>query len=105
MIKWIFCICCFFPFGGWSQAMPDEAELDIIEKKIQVLKESLHQDQLKEMKEEVKGQKFMIADWKSYAQELEKIRKQEKEDEEIRLQIKKMEERKARLIQPQSQPK
>lgn len=64
-----------------------------LEEEIQVLKEQWHQINLKQLKEEVKGQGLMIADWENYARELEQIREQEKEDDQIEVQIKKLEAR------------
>ncbi len=98
MNKWMFWIYCFLPFYGWSEMTSSSTELNRIEKDIQVLKDRLHQEQLKEVKEEVKGQELMIADWNAYAQELELIHRQQEENKQIQIQIQKLEERKAYLI-------
>ncbi len=102
MNKWILCLCSLLPFCSWSAASSPSSELEMIEEELQVFKDRLYQHRLKEMKEEVEGQGLMIADWDAYAKELQLIRKQEEEDNQIKQQIKKLEERKAYLIKQQT---
>jgi hypothetical protein len=103
MIKWILCACCFHSLWAWAENPSPYNELSAIEQQIHVLKERWHQINLLEMKEEVKGQGLMIADWEAYSQELQLIRQQEHEDHQIELKIKKLEERKAELLKKQQQ--
>ncbi len=101
MNKWILCIFSLLPFNG--QATSTQSELKMVEEEMHVLKKHLHQNQLKEMNEEVEGQGLMIADWDAYARQLEFIRKQEEEDRKIQMQIQYLEQRKAELLKQQTQ--
>lgn len=101
MKKWILCVICILPLSTWAETAFEQSELVAIEHEILALKVRLHRDRLKELKEEVKGQGLMIADWEAYAHELELIREQKKEDNQLELQIKKLEERKAQLHKKQ----
>lgn len=92
----------FLTLGVEATVLPSHSELKIIEEELQALKKRLHQNQLKEMKEEVKGQELMIADWDAYAQELQLIRKQEEEDRYIQMQIQNLEQRKSLLLNQQT---
>ncbi len=91
-------IVCLSPFGAWSEIAPVQTELATIEKKIEVLKERLHQDRLTEMDEEVKGQGYMIGNWNAYGKELELIQKQEAVDKQIEVELKQLEQRRAELL-------
>jgi chromosome segregation ATPase len=99
--KRMLCACCLLPFIGWSaETASTQEELMAIEKEIQTLEERWHQINLKEMKEDVEGQGLMIADWEGYRRQLELIRQQEKEDDQIERRIKELEKRKAQLLNP-----
>jgi hypothetical protein len=103
MNKWIFYLLSLLPFYAIAEASPYQSEVQTIDQEIQSLKSRLHKNQAAEMKKEVEGQGLMIADWNAYAKDIEQIRKLEDQDELIRKQINKLEERKAYLIQQQSQ--
>jgi hypothetical protein len=98
MNKWmILCMLSLLFLDGQATLSP-QSELKMVEEEIRALKKRLHQDQLREMKEEVGGQGLMIADWDAYAQELQLVRKQEEEDNHIQMQIQNLELRKAQLL-------
>lgn len=102
--KGMLCACCLLPLVSWSaETTSTQDELMAIERELQTLEERWHQINLKEMKEDVEGQGLMIADWEGYRRQLELIRQQEKEDDQIEARIKELEKRKAQLLhQPQS---
>lgn len=99
MKKWILYVYFILPFFSWSEMPSSQNELQMIEKEIPSLKDRLHQNRLKIMKEEVEGQNDMIADWNAYAKKLEFIRKQEEENQQLQQQINKLEERRKSLIE------
>jgi queuine/archaeosine tRNA-ribosyltransferase len=105
MNKWILSFFCIVPF--WTSAellsSSEQNELSTINHEILALKKKLHHDHLLEMKEEVKGQGLLIGNWEAYSHELELIRQQKEEDDLIELQIKKLEERKAQLLNKEQQ--
>jgi hypothetical protein len=100
MNKWIFTFFCALPFSISAEMLSssEQNELVAIDHEILLLKKNLHRDHLLEMKEEVEGQRFFIGDWPTYAQEIELIQQQKKEDDQMELQIKKLGERKAQLL-------
>jgi len=102
MNKWILWVCFLMPFCGWSVVIPEYMELVAIEEEVRALQDRLNQHQLEEMNEEVEGQRYMIGDWDVYGQELEHVRKQQEEDNQIKSQIQKLEQRKAALLKPQT---
>jgi hypothetical protein len=102
MNKWILCIFCILPFQGWAEQSVSKSEIELIEKQIQELKKRLHENEVKEMKEEVKAQEYVIADWDAYSKEVQHVRKREELEEQIDREIKKLEEQKARLQQSQA---
>lgn len=104
MNQWMISACCLFPIFGYSNHFPPNTELESIEQRIQILQERLQQSQLIEIKEDVEAQRFMIANWEAYSQEIQELRQLENEEEQIQLQIKELEQRKAQLLQ-QVQPK
>ena len=95
--KILLALFCLSPFGVWSET-PAQTELSVIEKRIEVLKERLHQDRLTELDEEVKGQKYMIGNWDAYGNELEHIHKQKEADKKIESELKQLEQRRAELL-------
>lgn len=97
-VLYIFTLCFSFPLLGLDELTPQQRELVEIEKKIQTIKERLQEKRLIEIKEEVEGQEFMIADWEAYRRELERIRKEEEEENRIKIEIKLLEQRKAFLL-------
>jgi hypothetical protein len=103
--KWVFYSLALFPFYGWAQTSSPNNDLTAIDQQIQALRDRIHQGELREMKEEVEGQEYMIADWDKYAEEVQQIRKQELENDQLRLQIKKLDERKQQLLRQQQTEK
>lgn len=103
MNKWIFCLLSVLPCYIIAETASSPSELQTIDQEIQLLKSRLHKNQMEEMREDVEGQGLMIADWDAYAKDVQQIRKIENDSEMIREQIKKLEERKAYLIQQQSE--
>lgn len=103
MKKWIFGLLSFSLVYTVVANSSLQDELNIVNEEIQSLKSSLNNNQTTEMKKEVEGQRFMIADWDAYAKDLEQVHKLEEQDEQIRQQIRKLEDRKVDLIQKQSQ--
>lgn len=99
MNKRIICLLSLLPFYAIAAASPLQSELQMIDREIESLKSRLQKNETAEMKREVEGQGLMIADWEAYAKDVEQIRKLEEQDEQIRQQIKKLEERKAYLNQ------
>ncbi len=99
--KWFFYSLAFFPLYGWTQMPFPNNDLTTIDQQIQELRDRLHQGELKETKEEVEGQEYMIADWNKYSEEIQQIRKQEQENDQLWLQIKKLEEHKQQLLRHQ----
>ena len=91
---YLFVLLTLFCFILHAQSKNETEE---IEKRISFLKERLHQNELIEMKEEVSGQSSMIADWRAYAEKVEKIRETEAEETKIRVEIKRLEDRKQSL--------
>jgi DNA repair exonuclease SbcCD ATPase subunit len=103
MNKWLLYAFCFLPLGIRAETSTEPSELMQIERQIQMLKKHLQQGRLEEIKEEVEGQRDMIADWGAYAHELEKVRQHQEEEHRIEKQIKKLEERKTQLLKQQQQ--
>lgn len=95
--KIIFALFCLFPFAAWSENS-EQTELSAIEKRIQAIKVGLHHDRLTELDEEVKGQKYMIGNWDTYGNELERIHKQKEADKQIESELKQLEQRRADLL-------
>ena len=107
MRQLMICFLFFFSFLSLSPLLPlrgevsslsTQNELKMIEEKINLLKLQLNANQKEEMKKEVVGQELMIADWSPYAQDLESIQKLESQNNQIRDELKALEERKRQLI-------
>lgn len=102
-VIWICCWLFFCTFCSWeslwgsSANSHDSNELLLIEQKIKILKERLHESNLQEMVEETEGQKFMLGDWEAYSKQLTDIRKQNEEEHKIELEIERLEKRKIEL--------
>lgn len=88
-------IFCLLPLLGWAQN-PNDA----IDQKIQVLKERLKEEHLKEMDEDVQGQGLMIADWEKYRKDVEQIRKTNDKAQQLQKEIEQLELQKSQLNQP-----
>lgn len=73
-------------------------EIKAIDKKIAELKAEYQKEYLAEINEEVESQSLMIADWKAYGEEIQKIRKLELRMDGILKQIEELEQRKSILI-------
>ena len=86
-----------FPILGYSS----ESEIEALDSQIEALKARLKEERLQEMKEEVEGQEWFVADWEKYQSEVQLIKKKQEEESEIKQQIENLEKRKKELI---SQP-
>jgi hypothetical protein len=98
-------ITSFMPLLCWSQPIeegmknaPFKTELTSLDDQIANLKKRLHDAYLREMHEEVDGQGLMLADWKSYGQEVQKIKQEDSHIEQLNWQIDELEKRKAYLL-------
>lgn len=81
-----------------------QSELNSIEHRIQVIESHLEKDRLGEMREEVKGQGYMIADWNAYSNELEKIRQNRDEQKQMELEKQTLQDKRKDLLRQTSQP-
>lgn len=70
---------------------------EMIDKQIAELQEQLNKSELQEMKKNVQGENYFIADWDKYGEQLKKIKQLEEEEDQIRKQIKDLEAKKAQL--------
>ena len=95
--------CCLLPIGGWSEELSQKKDLAAIEQQIQALKNSLKEQELKEMDIEVKGQGDMIADWPAYSKDIEQIRQQDEKERQIQSEIQQLEHQKAELMKQAKQ--
>ncbi len=100
--KIILSFYCCLPFGGWALSSQNQEELKAIDQQIQEIKARLQGSHLEEMKEEVEGQGYMIADWEKYSQEIQEIRKQIKEDDQLKKQMDSLTQRRRELMKQQS---
>lgn len=99
MKKQIFILLGLVPFlSAAAVGSSFQDQLNGIDQKIEVLTKELEEIRVKELSEEVKGQGLMMADWSAYAKEVELIRKLEIKEDEIQLQIDRLQEVKANLI-------
>jgi small-conductance mechanosensitive channel len=99
MNKWILGLLILGFSDVEAARSTSQNELKKIEEEIQVLKNRLSQDQMKEMNQDVESQGLMIGDWDAYADAVQLIRQQEERNHQIQQQINKLEERKASLVQ------
>lgn len=72
-----------------------------IDHKINELKTTLSQIEKDEERKQVESQKYLIAEWEKYGQEMEKIREIELDEKQIQKQIDELEKQKAQLIPKQ----
>lgn len=104
MKKWILYLLCLMPISGMAETTSSmQSELNQLNSEIQSLKNQLKKIRFEEMKEDVDGQGLMIADWDAYAQDVEQLHSLGQNERQIVQQIKRLEERKASLLQQQSQ--
>lgn len=101
MNKWIFCLLGWLPICLIAQSASFEKEMKGIEAHIQILKERLNVNQREQIKEEMRGEGLMIADWEAYGRDLQHVRQLEQRELEIRHEIQQLEERRAVLMKHQ----
>ena len=91
--------CILLPLAGWALELSDkQKELKAIDQEIHELKTRESQIDVKTMEEDIESQKYMIANWKNYAEEVEQIHRKENEERKIELRIKELEKYKDKLL-------
>ncbi len=84
------------PFTCFGTISSDETA-STVTLKIHHLREQLHQAKMEQMRKEVLGQDYMIADWTAYEQELIEIRKNQQVIKDLQEEIDQLERRKHEL--------
>ena len=93
-------ICFLLPVLGWGQPLSDaeKQELQVIEQQLADLKSRLHRLQLKDMRQEIDSQEYMIADWEKYGEETLSLRNIEHDAGAIQKQIQALKQRRDQLL-------
>ncbi len=97
--KGMFLIFSCLAVNGWSQPLSPQDELAQINAQIHELEGYLHKEHLEEAHEVVESQEYFIADWGRYSQEVQDIRREREDVQQLLEKIQKLKQRKAQLTQ------
>ena len=91
------------PLNSAFGNIPSNEAIQSINARITQLREQLHEVKMQQMRNEVQGQDYMIADWTAYEQELKDIRADQEVIKKIQNEIDHLEKRKIELSQTKTQ--
>lgn len=97
--KGILLIFSCLAVNGWSQSLSPQDELTQVNAQIHELEKHLHKEHLEEIHEAIESQEYFIADWERYSQEVQDIRREREDAQQLLEKMQKLKQRKAQLIQ------
>ena len=88
---------CFIAFFPLSTLVADRT-IEQVNADISNVRKKIHTDRMKEMDEEIHGQRFMLDEWKEYSDNLEKVEKIQDEEADLQKQLNDLLDERARLL-------
>ena len=98
----LFCLFACFSFSLNSSETGRSEKLEAVERQITTLKASLNTLELERENEEAASQKYMIAEWDKFSDEMIKVQGIDKRAESLAAQIKELERKKSELLRQES---
>jgi hypothetical protein len=98
----LFCLCACFSFSLHSNETGHDKKLHTLERQIVSLKAALNSLELDRENKEAASQKYMIAEWGKFSDEMVKVQGMDKREESLASEIKELERQKSELLKQKS---